>query len=181
MRAFVLEMPKHWIEERRRLGHDKRDEVWDGVLHMVPTPGTTHQTFSALLLRVLSPLAESRGLQMLFEINLLGAAGWDDYRVPDLVIFDPRHTSERGIEQRAEVVIEILSPNDESRDKLPFYASCGIPEVWLIDPKTRALEILSLTDQYSTPGTESAVLGIRFSVSAGPKLRLEWPGGSTEI
>ena len=180
MRAVMLEVPEHWLEERRRLGHDKRDEVWDGVLHMVPPPSVPHQRLGATLLRILTPIIERHRLEILYEAGVFGA-GDRNYRQPDLVIVDPQYISDRGIEQRAEAVIEILSPNDESRDKLPFYAACGIPEVWLIDPKTRAFEILSLTDQYSTAGAESAVLGIRFSVGAGPTLRLEWSDGSSEI
>lgn len=181
MRAVVLEMPEHWLEERRRLGHDLRDEVWDGVLHMVPQPTFWHQLLAIDLAVVLKPLANQRGWYATYETGLYGVAGEKNYRVPDLIVVDPAHVADRGVEQRAEVVVEILSPNDESREKLPFYAACGVQEVWLIDPKTRIIEVFSLTDQYSTAGAESAVLGIRFSVGPGPTLRLEWADGSSEI
>ena len=39
MRAVLLEVPEAMLDERRRLGHDGRDEMWDGVLHMVPRLG----------------------------------------------------------------------------------------------------------------------------------------------
>lgn len=51
--------------------------------------------------------------------------------------------SERGYEG-AEVVIEVLSPNDESRDKFPFFATKDVREVWLVEPKTRAIELYEL-------------------------------------
>ena len=44
------------------------------------------------------------------------------------------NTMRRGINGHAELVIEILSPHDESRQKQPFYAKCGIPAFWIIDP-----------------------------------------------
>ncbi|HEY5924160.1 MAG TPA: Uma2 family endonuclease [Kofleriaceae bacterium] len=181
MRAVVLEMPPHWIEERRRLGHDLRDEVWDGVLHMVPQPGTPHMGLSSDLVFVLIPLARARGYRVFFETSLFGAAGEKNYRVPDLTIVHPDNVSERGFEQHAELVIEILSANDESRDKLPFYAMCGVREVWLIDPATRAFEILSLEDRYATVRTASAVLGVTLSTVEGPKLHIKWADGSAEI
>ena len=181
MRAVVLEMPPHWLEERRRLGHDIRDEVWDGVLHMVPQPGTPHMRFSARLHEVLAPLARTRGYEALYELALYESPDDKNYRVPDVVVVDAAHLSQRGIEKRAEIAIEILSPNDESRDKLPFYATCGVGEVWLIDPITRTFEILSLGDRYATVRDESAVLGVKLSTVPGPLLRLEWSGGTAEI
>jgi hypothetical protein len=36
------------LDERRRLGQDVRDEMWDGVLHMVPPPGGAHQDYGRL-------------------------------------------------------------------------------------------------------------------------------------
>ena len=181
MRAVVLEMPPHWLEERRRLGHDKRDEVWDGVLHMVPQPGMPHMRLEAALFRALAPIAEAHGFEAVFEASLYASIDDKNYRVPDISVVDPANTSERGIERHAEVVIEILSPDDESRDKLPFYAMCGVREVWFIEPKTRTFEILSLDDRCATIRTESAVLGIRLSTVDGPKLRFDWQGGSAEV
>ena len=179
MRAVVLEMPKHWLDERRRHGLDKRDEVWDGVLHMVPQPGSSHMILSRDLLFVLVPVAARHGWEVLFETSFYSAD--DNYRVPDLVIFDRSNVSWRGIDHHAEIAIEILSPNDESREKFPFYAARGVREVWLIEPTTRVAEIYWLTEQYATAHTESPVLGIRFSTVAGPRLRLDGPDGTADI
>jgi hypothetical protein len=43
MRAVLLEVPEAMLAERRRLELDGRDEVWNGVLHMVPPSGGPHQ------------------------------------------------------------------------------------------------------------------------------------------
>ena len=42
------------------------------------------------------------------------------------------------------MVVEIRSPEDESYDKLDFYATLGVPEVWIIDRDTKAPEIYAL-------------------------------------
>jgi hypothetical protein len=50
MRVLMLEAPQWLLDERRRLGQDVRDEVWDGVVHMVPLPNDAHQEFAVRFL-----------------------------------------------------------------------------------------------------------------------------------
>jgi hypothetical protein len=47
MRVLLLDAPQAMFDERRRLGLDGRDEMWDGVLHVVPPPGGPHMEFGA--------------------------------------------------------------------------------------------------------------------------------------
>ncbi len=49
----------------------------------------------------------------------------DDYRVPDQAYARPELRSERGIEGPASLVVEILSPNDETYQKLDWYGAVG--------------------------------------------------------
>ncbi len=179
MRAVMLEVPEGFLEDRRRKGLDKRDEVWDGVLHMVPPATFRHQTLGSELLVVLHRLARSRGLQAVYEVGLFDPTkGLDNYRVPDLVLVEPKHASERGVEGRAALVVEILSPNDESRDKLPFYARTGVSEVWLVHPVTRVIEIFTLAEGElvevapAAGSVRSPLLGIELTTVAGPKLQI---------
>lgn len=115
-------------------------------------------------------------------------AGERDYRVPDLVVYRPEHVSKRGIEGPASFVVEILSEDDESREKLAFYAALGIPEVMLVDPATREHELYVLRGGklYSALPDDrgavvSRVLGVTFQRVEGPRLRLLWSGGQAEI
>jgi hypothetical protein len=87
----------------------------------------------------------------------------------------------RGISGHAELVVEILSPDDESREKLDFYAMCKIPEYWIVHPITRAIEVDVLAgDVYelAKPDASGVVAAPRFdlrlSVVDGPKLRVAW-------
>lgn len=66
------------------------------------------------------------------------------YRVADLGFARPEHVSQRGIEGRASLVVEILSPGDESRDKMPFYRRVGVEELLFVDPVTRGFEVWRL-------------------------------------
>jgi Uma2 family endonuclease len=111
MRVLMLDAPQAMLDERRRLGHDVRDEMWDGVLHMVPPPGGAHQVFAGGIYSVIYPLAAARGLLALYETGLFGSVR--DYRVPDMMVLRREHVSDRGAEA-AELVIEVRSKDDET-------------------------------------------------------------------
>jgi len=187
-RAVILKPPASFMDERRRMGADRWDEIWDGVLHMVPPPSRWHQRFGSELLALLLPLAKARGLELSYETGLYRPACEErDYRVPDLVFARPEQTTERGVEG-AELVVELLSEGDESREKLGFYAELGVSEVLLIDPDTRELELyvlrggrlhVALPDDRGA--VRSQVLGVSFAATPGPKLSLTWPEGSGQI
>jgi Uma2 family endonuclease len=143
----MLDVPEELIEDRHRLGLDKRDEVWGGVLHMVPPPAPRHNFFAGDLLFALARIVAKHRLRATYEVGVFDPVqGLRDFRVPDLVVAPQGLFSDRGVEGHATLVVEVLSPNDESRDKIPFYARVGVREVWLIDPVTRAIEIYHLRD-----------------------------------
>lgn len=111
-----------------------------------------------------------------------------NYRVPDLVVAADAHIAERGVEKRAELVVEVLSKNDMSRDKLPFYAACNVKEVWLVDPKSRDHEIFVLRgrDYFAATQdrggvTHAPLYGLDLQTIDGPKLRITAADGSAEI
>jgi Uma2 family endonuclease len=183
MRAVMVNVPEALLAERRRTGVDRWDEVWEGVLHMVPPPSAAHQRLSAELLAVLVPLAKGRGLVGLVEAGLY--RGDEDYRIPDQMYAQPDQLSDRGVEGGAPLVVEILSPGDESYDKLDWYAAGGVEEVLVIDPETRAAELFArrggrMVLVESSP-LRVAALGVELMVMDGPRLRLSWPGGSAEV
>ncbi|MGH9180825.1 MAG: Uma2 family endonuclease, partial [Acidimicrobiales bacterium] len=158
MKAVLLEVPEHLLEERRRTGVDRFDEVWEGVLHMVPAPSGPHQRLGLRLAVTLVPLAEERGLVASLETNLArpGTVA-SDYRVPDLAFYRRENASEFGIEGRAELAVEILSPNDETYDKLGFYADVEVQELLVIHPGTCAVELFVLGDgrlEFATPDAD---------------------------
>jgi Uma2 family endonuclease len=190
MRAVMIDPPPEMLEERRRLGQDKRDEVWDGVVHMVPPASSPHQYFGSDLEFVLRRVCTPRGLRVGREQGVLApeTADFSNYRVPDINVAQPRFVSRRGVEGRAELVVEVLSPKDESRDKFDFYARCDVQEVWLVDPDTRAIEVYTLRGgKYFavTPDlagiVHAPVLAIDMTIVDGPKLRLVWVDGAEEI
>jgi Uma2 family endonuclease len=129
------------IEYRRRLDLDHHDEVWEGVLHMNPPPTGEHQCLVQQLYDLLGPLARRAGLVPLLQVFAVGK-GRDNYRAPDGGL---HRMQPRGVWQpTAALVIEIVSPGDESWDKLPFYAAHEVDEVLIVDPAEHAVHWLGL-------------------------------------
>lgn len=142
MRALMLDVPKSLLEERHRKGLDRLDEMWEGVLHMVPPPSYAHQRLGSRLVAALTPVADSLGVSIVYAVGIF--RNDRDYRVPDLLVCRADQVSERGVDAGPEIVIELKSPNDETYEKLPFYEAMRIREVFIIDPATCRIELFVL-------------------------------------
>lgn len=128
-----------WLQRRRALGLDKRDEIWDGIYHVTPHAHASHGRLAARLIVDLDRAASAAGLVALTEFNL-GVE--DDFRVPDLGFVPAADETDLGLYvPTAAVVVEIVSPDDASYAKIPFYLARGVREVWLLDPTERALTV----------------------------------------
>lgn len=130
------------IEERRRLGTDRFDEVWDGVYVVNPPPSFRHSTVAGLVLDLLRPQAEARGLVVRREV---GVGRLDDHRIPDVVVARMADLDDKQhYLLTAAIVVEVRSPG-ERIDKRPFYRGCGVDEVVLVDPASGTVEWLVLS------------------------------------
>ena len=61
------------------------------------------------------------------------------YRVPDVTVLDRRRPTEQIITHPPLAVFEVFSPEDSLqrlKQRLEDYRSMGIPEIWIIDPRT---------------------------------------------
>lgn len=88
-------------------------------------------------MRCCGPHARQAGLLMRGAFNL-GDEG--DYRVSDAGLH--RDTADRVYYPTAALVIEIVSPHDETSDKLPFYAARGVEELLIVDPETQTVYLV---------------------------------------
>jgi Uma2 family endonuclease len=128
-------------ERREALGLDRRDEVWEGVLHMNPPPSHGHERLLALLIRVLGPYADAAGLEVTGGI---GIGVQNDYRVPDLALHRPGAAEQWH--PTVALAVEIVSPGDETWEKLPFYAAHDVDELVIVDPQERRVHWFALQD-----------------------------------
>jgi hypothetical protein len=172
MPTLVLDPPPAQISElldhRRRTGADRFDEVWEGVYHMVPGPSHAHGRTEAHVLALLRASAMDAGLELTGQFNLGDSE--HDFRVPD----GGAHRPGAGEmwHPTAALVIEIVSPGDESWQKLPFYAKHRVDEVLIIDPAERTVTWLALREGEYRPVARSGLIKVGASELAG---QIDWP------
>jgi len=157
------------LERRRQAGVDRLDEVWQGVRHMVPGPSYEHARITQRLAVLLDGPAHAAGLEpAMGEFNL--GESEHDFRVPDGGLHRP---GAAGVWlPTAALVVEILSPGDESWQKLPFYAAHNVDEILIVDPAERTVTWLGLRDGEYQPIERSALIKL------GPvhvAEQLDWP------
>lgn len=171
MRTIVLgERPaelEQLIKRRRAIGADLYDEVWEGEYHMAPAPRRSHGRLDDEVAAVLRPLAQQAGLFPTGPFNL-GQLG--DYRVPDRGLH--RDGSDATWVDTAALVVEIVSPDDETWAKLAFYAAHSVDEIVIADPRDRSLVWLRLEKGEYQRVDHSTVLDVDVADVAG---QIDWP------
>lgn len=171
------------LEHRRRLGIDRRDERWAGEWRIVNPGKNWHSSLCGRLYAALLPVADALGLESGVENGIFGAD--DDFRVPDLAFARLRDAYGEAGRARAELVVEIRSPGDDSYRKLPFYAE-RVREV-LILHRDRTPELYRGMDRVvpdADGSVRSEALGVTFTpveTDDGPRLRITWDEGTAEV
>ena len=156
------------IERRRRLGQDLFDEVWDGVLHMNPAPHGKDANIQQQLAELLGPRA--RKARLLPRVGPFNLGQQDDYRVPDGGLHRP--SPDQLYYPTAALVVEIVSPGDESYQKLGFYATHHVDEVVIVDPDRRQVLWFRLVGEDYRPLDASELIEL------GPEelaQQIDWP------
>jgi Uma2 family endonuclease len=160
------------IEERKRIGADRYDEVWDGVYVMPSMPTLEHQELVSDLDAIFTEVVKRSGLGKVYPGVNVSDRGTDwkqNYRVPDLVVIlkNSRAVSHSThVQGGPDFLIEIESPGDDSEEKVPFYGQLGVRELLLIHRDRRTLRLLRLEGQELVLVPASALQGERWLVSA---------------
>jgi Uma2 family endonuclease len=146
------ELEEAIIADRRAKGIDQMDEVWEGVYMMAPLADDEHQELQARLVTVLTTVVDFPGLgKVRAGANITNRrSDWmSNFRVPDVLVFlegtnaQNRHSHWFG---GPDFAVEIISPDDRSREKLDFYTSVGVRELLIIDRNPWQLELFRLVD-----------------------------------
>jgi len=155
------------IERRRSLGLDGYDEVWNGVYVMAPFAHSSHGLIKSRLVYALEPRARRAGLLSGDSFNLGEPS---DFRVPDAGYH-------RGVPgtlyvPTAALVLEVLSPDDETFAKFDFYAEHDVEELIVADPETQSIRCWQLTDGSYVEQPASALLDVEMAALVA---EVDWP------
>ena len=136
---------------------------------MVPAPSGEHAYVAQQLAVILDRPCRDAGLVPAMGGFNLGESE-HDYRVPDGGV----HSAiPRGVWlPSAKLVVEIVSPGDESREKLPFYARHRVNEVLILDPREHTVDWFALGDGDYRPIDRSELIDL---ASAELAQRIDWP------
>ena len=156
-----------FLARRRALGQDRSDEVWEGDYHVVPAPHAWHAYMENTLAVLLDAPARAAGLVGMGEFNVGDS---DDFRVPDMGFV--RGVPSQVFLPTAAIVVEILSPGDETWEKFGFFARHGIEEVCAVDPRAKQVRWFVLLDGAYEETGASPLLGITAAHLAG---QIDWP------
>ena len=129
----------------------KRHEILGGELYMTPSPSVGHQRVAGNLFVALRTFVTDRGTGEVFVAPVDVILERTSVVVPDLLFVGRDRAgivTDRGVEGPPDLIVEILSPGTERRDrveKAQLYARHGVRHYWLVDPDARSLEAFELS------------------------------------
>ena len=133
-------------------------EYVDGEIRTRSTPTYSHADWQLAIATWFLQHAKEWNVRSAPELRVRIRPG--NYRIPDVVVLDRANPKEEIATVAPLAVFEILSPEDkvqELYEKLDDYASMGIPQIWVVDPKTGAFkqyaeQCLKPATRFSLPG-----------------------------
>jgi Uma2 family endonuclease len=135
------------------LPEDKRYEILDGELYMVPAPNIRHQRLLREIFDVLHHHTREKKLGEVFLAPCDVVLSDENVLQPDVLFVSKEHPDIIGtanITGPPDLVIEILSPGTRNKDlevKRKIYAGFGIQEYWIVDPEAETVEVLVWSEQ----------------------------------
>ncbi len=157
-----------FLARRRALGQDLFDEVWEGEYHVAPAAHPWHGYIDRCLAVLLEPAGRRAGLIGTGPFNL---GEPEDFRVPDGGYH--RGMPSSVFVATAAIVVEVISPHDETWEKFGFYAAHGVEEVVTAEPAEARLQWFVLSDTTEYVATDrSPLLGVSVAEIASA---IEWP------
>ena len=131
---------------------DAIEEVVNGEIRIMPPAKAKHAHIVARLSAALiRQLDENLAVVWTGSFGLVIRKAPLTSRIPDIAVFKLATMNEQDgyIHSAPQLLVEVLSPGNtrrEREEKLGDYASIGVPEVWVISPEARTVEVLLLED-----------------------------------
>ncbi len=129
---------------------DAIEEVVNGEIRIMPPAKSRHARIVQRLNRSLDrQLDPDRTLLLSSSFGLVTRKQPLTSRAPDLALWHADGVIEEDgyFLSAPQLVVEVLSPGNtrrEREEKLADYAELGVPEVWVVSPEARTVEVLYL-------------------------------------
>jgi Uma2 family endonuclease len=137
-----------WSEqEYLTLPGNRRVELANGAVEILPPPTDAHQATAAFLFASLHVFVSTHGLGKVRLAPLRLRLWPGTFRVPDVMFLAVEHEHLRRVQYwgGADLVMEVVTDDDRERDlvtKREEYALAGIDEYWIIDAREQRITVL---------------------------------------
>ena len=180
--------PPPWADYLRLPEDGQRYEIIEGNLYVSPAPAFDHQIALARLFAAMHAFLEEHRLGIAlpapFDILLPGVASPIQ---PDLAVFfegNAPRAGDKRFEGIPDLLVEVISPGSSRLDqfvKFAAYEKAGVPEYWMVNPKTRSVAVHHLDRErreYVEVGQWSSGEAARSTVLDGFKVEISalFPG-----
>lgn len=139
------------VAEFRRMEFDDTDtffyELLDGELVAKSAPSPLHQRISRNIFRAMDTYVVSNNLGEVLYAPIDVFLDEHNASQPDVLFLSAGNqhlVTPDGIQGVPDLVVEIISPSSIKRDrgdKMKLYERCGVGEYWLVDARTRSVEV----------------------------------------
>ena len=145
-----------WQDVQQLPDDGHRHEAIEGELHVTPAPSIRHQRVSQKLEQELLRLLEAPGHGIVIDAPVgVEFPSTGEGVQPDIVFVSSARThiiADAAIRGAPDLVVEILSPTTEQRDrgvKRKLYERQGVLEYWIVDLETETVEVWTFGERPS--------------------------------
>ena len=138
-----------YLELTRRPG--ALAELTAGRVEVLPMPTLKHQLLVMFLAESLRAFVRQHKLGIAVAAPLRVRIAADRFREPDVVYMSAEHRDRAGDDffDGADLVMEVVSDDEKGRrrdlvQKVADYAAAGIPEYWVVDPRSETITLFAL-------------------------------------
>ena len=151
-----------WQDVQQLPDDGHRHEAIEGELHVTPAPSIRHQRVSQKLEQELLRLLEAPGHGIVIDAPVgVEFPSTGEGVQSDIVFVSSARThiiADAAIRGAPDLVVEILSPTTEQRDrgvKRKLYERQGVLEYWIVDLETETVEVWTFGERPSeTPALQ---------------------------
>jgi Uma2 family endonuclease len=141
---------RYTYKDYLQIEDEKRYEVMEGGLIMVPAPLTSHQRVSRNIEVILCNFVKEKRLGEILDAPTDVVLSEDVVVQPDILFISKERLNiieEAAIMGSPDLIVEVVSPFSASYDtieKRDVYEKHGVKEYWLVFPQEKVVEVLTL-------------------------------------
>lgn len=135
-------------------------ELVEGAEVLMSPASTGHNRIAGNLFLIIGNYLRGKRCRVFYETKVI----FDEknHYIPDLIVVcDRKKIKENAVEGPPDLVVEILSPSTQKRDlgvKKRVYEKFGVKEYWIVNPKSKSVEVYHLLENRFELDSVCAVL-----------------------